>query len=45
MKERPLLKLPPTMKVYGRELDIVHRREVVNITVRSIGTSEEFSEK
>jgi hypothetical protein len=35
------LKLSPTMKVYGRELDIAHRREVVDITVRSIGTNEE----
>jgi len=39
------LKLSPTMKVYGRELDTVHPREVVNIVVRSTGTNEEFLER
>jgi hypothetical protein len=33
------------MKVYGRELDIGHPREVVNITVRSSDTNGEFLER
>jgi hypothetical protein len=39
------LKLSPTTKVYGRELDIAHRREVVNITVRFRDTNGEFWER
>jgi hypothetical protein len=39
------LKLSPTMKVYGRELDIARRRGVVNITVRFRDTNGEFWER
>ena len=40
-----LLNLPPIMKVCDKEPDIAHRREGVNIKVRSSGTSEECLER